>query len=50
MKIAVIGGGIFGVSTAIRLADHHDVDLYEKHPDIFSQDQFSRGTPICFTI
>ena len=29
MKIAVIGGGIFGVTTAIRLANNHDVDLYE---------------------
>ena len=34
MKIAVIGGGIFGVSAAIRLADKHDVDLYEKNSDI----------------
>ena len=34
MKIAVIGGGIFGVTTAIRLANNHDVDLYEKNSDI----------------
>ncbi|RZD44075.1 MAG: hypothetical protein CXT78_07170 [Thaumarchaeota archaeon] len=34
MKIAVVGGGIFGVTTAIRLANNHDVDLYEKNSDI----------------
>ena len=34
MKIAVIGGGIFGVTTAIRLAKNHHVDLYEKNSDI----------------
>ena len=34
MKIAVIGGGIFGVTTAIKLANNHDVDLYEKNSDI----------------
>lgn len=34
MKIAVIGGGIFGVTTAIRLAENHSVDLFEKNSDI----------------
>jgi len=34
MKIAVIGGGIFGVTTAIRLSNNHNVDLYEKNSDI----------------
>jgi len=34
MKIAVIGGGIFGVTTAIRLAKNHSVDLFEKNSDI----------------
>jgi hypothetical protein len=34
MKIAVIGGGIFGVTTAIKLANNHDVDLYERNSDI----------------
>ena len=35
MRIAVIGGGIFGVTTAIRLAENHSVDLFEKNSDIF---------------
>lgn len=34
MKIAVIGGGIFGITTALRLANTHDVDLFEKNSDI----------------
>ena len=34
MKIAVIGGGIFGITTAIRLSKNHDVDLFEKNSDI----------------
>jgi len=34
MKIAVIGGGIFGVTTAITLATHHHVELFEKNSDI----------------
>jgi len=34
MKIAIIGGGIFGVTAALRLANNHDVDLYEKNSDI----------------
>jgi hypothetical protein len=34
MKIAVIGGGIFGVTAAIRLAKNHNVDLFEKNSDI----------------
>ena len=34
MKIAVVGGGIFGVTAAIRLANNHHVDLYEKDSDI----------------
>tara|TARA_B110000467_G_C18318960_1_gene483668 strand:+ start:206 stop:1252 length:1047 start_codon:yes stop_codon:yes gene_type:complete len=34
MKIAVIGGGIFGVTTAIHLSKNHQVDLFEKNPDI----------------
>ncbi|MGI0011204.1 MAG: FAD-dependent oxidoreductase [Nitrosopumilaceae archaeon] len=34
MKIAVIGGGIFGVTAAFRLAKNHVVDLFEKNGDI----------------
>lgn len=35
MKIAVIGGGIFGGTTAVKLREaKHDVDLYEKNSDI----------------
>ena len=34
MKIAVIGGGIFGVTAAIKLAKNHDVHLYERYDDI----------------
>ena len=34
MKIAVIGGGIFGITTAITMSNNHSVDLYEKNSDI----------------
>ncbi len=34
MKIAVIGAGIFGITTAIRLSQNHDVDLFEQKDDI----------------
>jgi hypothetical protein len=34
MKIAVIGGGIFGVTIASNLAKNHTVDLFEKNDDI----------------
>jgi len=34
MKIAVIGAGVFGVTTAIRLSKNHNVDLFEKNEDI----------------
>jgi hypothetical protein len=37
MKIAVVGAGIFGISSAVRLArTGHQVDLYEKNGDILS--------------
>ena len=34
MKIAVIGGGIFGITTAIILGKDHDVELFEKNDDL----------------
>lgn len=34
MKIAIIGGGIFGVTIAFRLAKLYSVDLFEKNNDI----------------
>ena len=34
MKIAVIGGGIFGVTTAITLSSSYTVELFEKNSDI----------------
>ena len=34
MKIAVIGGGIFGVTTALILSKNHSVELFEKNSDI----------------
>jgi hypothetical protein len=36
MNIAIIGGGIFGATAAIRLAkEGHTVTLFEKRPDLF---------------
>jgi L-2-hydroxyglutarate oxidase LhgO len=36
MKVAVIGGGIFGATAAIRLAkEGHEVTLFEKRADLF---------------
>jgi len=34
MKIAVIGAGIFGITTALTLSKNFQVDLYEQHDDI----------------
>ncbi len=34
MKIGIIGGGIFGVTIAIRLAKSHTVEIFEKNDDI----------------
>ena len=34
MKIAIIGAGIFGITTAIILGKTNDVELFEKNDDI----------------
>ena len=34
MKVAVIGGGIFGVTAAFTLAQNNEVDLFEKNSDL----------------
>ena len=34
MKIAVIGGGIFGITTAFTLGEEYDVELFEKNNDL----------------
>ena len=34
MKIAVIGGGIFGITTALTLAQNNSVELFEKNNEI----------------
>ena len=34
MKIAVIGGGIFGITTALILSANHSVEVFEKNSDI----------------
>ena len=31
MKIGIVGGGIFGVTAAFKLAEHYEVDLFEKN-------------------
>lgn len=37
MRVAIVGGGVFGVTTAIVLAQNwHSVDLYEQENDIFT--------------
>ena len=34
MKIAVIGGGIFGITAAFTLSQNNEVDLFEKNGDL----------------
>ena len=34
MKIAIIGGGIFGITCAIKLAPDHQITIFEKNDDI----------------
>jgi len=48
-KIAVVGGGIFGVTAALKLCKNHEVTLFEKNSDILmaasgiNQYRFHRG-------
>ena len=34
MKIAIVGGGIFGITTAFTLGEEYDVELFEKNNDL----------------
>ena len=34
MKIGIIGGGIFGITCAIKIATEHEVTIFEKNDDI----------------
>ena len=36
MKIAIIGGGIFGVQIAIKLSKNHSVEIFEKNGNILN--------------
>lgn len=36
MKIAIIGSGIYGCHLALHLVKHHQIDIYEREPDIFA--------------
>ena len=37
MKIAIVGGGIFGITVAVKLAKSgHSIDLFEKNGDIMT--------------
>lgn len=37
MKIAVVGGGIFGVTISLKLSERYDVTLFEKDQDIMNR-------------
>jgi predicted dehydrogenase len=36
-RIAVIGGGVFGLTAAITLGKHFDVEVFERHADILEE-------------
>ena len=36
-KVAVIGGGIFGITAAFTLSQNNEVDLFEKNDDLITQ-------------
>jgi glycine/D-amino acid oxidase-like deaminating enzyme len=40
-RVAIMGGGIFGVSCAIELAPHCDVVVFERHPELLSEATFN---------
>ena len=35
MRIAIIGGGIFGITSSIILAKNHQVELFEKNNELY---------------
>jgi predicted NAD/FAD-binding protein len=41
MKIAVIGSGFFGITTALILSKKHQVDVYEKEKKILNGASFA---------
>ncbi|MBS3128352.1 FAD-dependent oxidoreductase [Candidatus Woesearchaeota archaeon] len=40
-NIAVIGAGVFGITTALRLSQEHEVTLFEQHTDVMEEASFN---------